>query len=161
MTLGLAVLALLGGLVLVLLELVVPSFGTLGFLAAGALVASVVLGFQTGTAAGVGMLAAAIVGVPLTLWCGARAFPQTPIGRRMILSGPVTDVSGGGVPPASASPAVGRRGVTSSPLRPSGIALFDGERVPVVSESAWVPEDTQVEVVRVEGIRVVVRPVPA
>ncbi|MCI0342971.1 MAG: hypothetical protein L0216_17820 [Planctomycetales bacterium] len=161
MTLGFAVLALLAGLVLVLLELVVPSFGTLGFLAAGALVTSVVLGFQAGPTAGIGMLAASIVLVPATLWFGARAFPQTPIGRRMILSGPVTDVSGGAVPPASASPPVGRRGVTTSPLRPSGVALFDGERVPVVSESAWVPADTPVEVVQVEGIRVVVRPVSA
>jgi membrane-bound serine protease (ClpP class) len=44
-----------------------------------------------------------------------------------------------------------------SPLRPAGIADFHGERVDVVSQGEYIAAGEPVEVVRVEGNRVVVR----
>ncbi|MGE3176984.1 MAG: NfeD family protein, partial [Vicinamibacterales bacterium] len=44
-----------------------------------------------------------------------------------------------------------------SPLRPAGLATFDGERVDVVSDGDFVPAGAGIEVVRVTGNRIVVR----
>jgi membrane-bound serine protease (ClpP class) len=46
-----------------------------------------------------------------------------------------------------------------TPLRPAGTADFDGERIPVVTEGDHVTAGRTVEVVAVEGNRIVVRPV--
>ncbi|GAB4073405.1 nodulation protein NfeD [Barrientosiimonas marina] len=48
-------------------------------------------------------------------------------------------------------------GETLTPLRPSGSALIGNERVDVVSEGGFIEKDRSISVVRVEGIRVIVR----
>lgn len=53
---------------------------------------------------------------------------------------------------------VGSRGRTRSALRPSGVAVFDGRRISVVTEGEFVRSGAEVEVVLVHGARVVVRP---
>lgn len=155
----LAVLALLAGLALVVLEMLVPSFGTLGLLALGSLATSVVLAFGEGAVWGFTFLVGVVVGVPAALKGAARAFPATPMGRKMILTGPVTAVSGGAVPGDALAALAGRRGVTETTLRPSGTVTLDGARIDVVTDGDWVEPGTAVEVVRVEGVRVIVRPI--
>lgn len=56
---------------------------------------------------------------------------------------------------------VGQVGTTLSPLRPAGVALFDGERYDVVSDSEFLPADLPVRVIEVEGRRIVVESVEA
>ena len=41
-------------------------------------------------------------------------------------------------------------------LRPAGTALIDGERVDVVTDGEYLPNDTEIKVVKVEGARIVV-----
>lgn len=53
---------------------------------------------------------------------------------------------------------LGQRGVTVTLLRPSGTAEFEGVRLPVVSDGEFVPPGTAVQVVTVQGNRIVVRP---
>ena len=52
---------------------------------------------------------------------------------------------------------LGQRGVAVTLLRPSGTAEFDGVRLPVVSDGEFVPPGTAVQVVTVQGSRIVVR----
>lgn len=52
---------------------------------------------------------------------------------------------------------VGRKGRTASVLRPAGIANFDGVRLNVVTEGGFIERDTPVEIVSVDGARIVVR----
>jgi membrane-bound serine protease (ClpP class) len=54
---------------------------------------------------------------------------------------------------------LGRQGVAGTPLRPAGVMMIDGERVDVVSEGGFISAQTPVEVVKVEGRKVIVRPV--
>jgi membrane-bound serine protease (ClpP class) len=54
---------------------------------------------------------------------------------------------------------VGKRGTTLSMLRPAGKVEIEGTRIDAVSDGEFIPKDSQVEVVKVEGNRVVVRPV--
>ena len=52
---------------------------------------------------------------------------------------------------------VGKTGTAETPLRPAGIAVFDGVKLNVVSEGAFVEASRPVTVERVEGNRIVVR----
>jgi membrane-bound serine protease (ClpP class) len=52
---------------------------------------------------------------------------------------------------------IGRRGVTVTPLRPIGRVRFGSEEVDVVTEGEYIDHDQEVEVMTVEGARVVVR----
>jgi membrane-bound serine protease (ClpP class) len=52
---------------------------------------------------------------------------------------------------------LGQTGTAISPLRPAGIAEFDGARVDVVSDGGFVDAGSPIEVTRVDGNRIVVR----
>jgi membrane-bound serine protease (ClpP class) len=56
---------------------------------------------------------------------------------------------------------LGIQGMTLTPLRPAGIGLFDGERLDITSEGGYVPANTPVIIVRVEGNQLIVRPTPS
>lgn len=52
---------------------------------------------------------------------------------------------------------IGRRGVTETPLRPAGVMEMEKERLDVVSEGRFIEKGRQVEIIKVEGSRIVVR----
>ena len=52
---------------------------------------------------------------------------------------------------------IGLAGETATPLRPAGAALFNEERIDVVSEGAFIDANSRVKIVKVEGARIVVR----
>lgn len=54
---------------------------------------------------------------------------------------------------------LGKRGKTVTPLRPAGTIFVDKERIDVVSEGSYIDSDVTVEIVQVEGSRIVVREV--
>lgn len=52
---------------------------------------------------------------------------------------------------------VGKIGTAITPLRPSGIAFIDNERIDVVTEGSFIKENTPVQIIHVAGSRIVVR----
>ena len=52
---------------------------------------------------------------------------------------------------------LGLTGVPTTVLRPTGMAEFDGVRLNVVSEGEFIQSGTRVQIVRVEGSRILVR----
>lgn len=54
----------------------------------------------------------------------------------------------------------GMDGIALTDLRPAGTAEVAGERLDVVSESGWITAGSPVRILRAEGYRHVVRPVP-
>ena len=54
---------------------------------------------------------------------------------------------------------VGKAGTTTSVLRPAGIGDFDGVRLNVVTEGGFIEKGQPIEIVRVDGSRIVVKPV--
>ncbi|MEK5232584.1 nodulation protein NfeD [Lysinibacillus sp. FSL K6-0232] len=53
---------------------------------------------------------------------------------------------------------LGKVGKTLTPLRPAGTMVFGSERIDVVSEGGYIDANKHVEVIKVEGSRIVVRP---
>ncbi len=175
------VVAVAAGIVLVAVEVfVIPGFGIAGILG----VLLVMLGLlgtfvpaepgpihiprldstweflQTGMTTMIGAGVVSLVG----LWLLAKYLPQMPVAGRMVLDSETVQMQNraAGAPVIDRAPVpVGSRGVTQTVLRPAGKALIDGQRVDVVTEGDMIDEGAEIEVVRVDGNRVVVRPASA
>lgn len=142
------------GMVLVMAEVLFPSFGILSVLATAAFVAAVVLAFREDTDTGVGFVVAIALGVPVMVLVGMRLFPKSPMGKKMIARG-LSFESRVAIDPRDRE-LVGARGVAESNCRPSGVGRFDGRRVSIVTRGDWIEHGQPIQVVEVRGNRVVV-----
>jgi membrane-bound serine protease (ClpP class) len=86
-----------------------------------------------------------------------RFLPHLPFGRRLVLDTEMPADAGYSSEPAADHQLLRRSGIALSPLRPSGVAEIDGARVDVVSDGTFVDAGAAVEVIRVDGNRIVVR----
>lgn len=86
-----------------------------------------------------------------------KFLPHICITRKMFVLEPPTPTAAKPAAPDVMSVKAGDVGKADTPLRPSGMVMFGIERVDVVSEGEFVKKGTAVEVVRVEGHKVVVR----
>lgn len=155
----LAIVLLLLAMALVTLELMIPSFGLLSLMAAASYAFAIAEAFDYGATFGWTIVGVGILLLPIALALGLRLLPKTPIGRRLLLEGPQPEnIQRGTLAPERAS-LLGRTGTALTDLRPAGTALFDSERLDVVSDGPFVPKGTQVTIVAVQGLRSVVRPV--
>ena len=51
----------------------------------------------------------------------------------------------------------GKRGVTTTPLRPSGFGIIDDKKYDLYSDEGFIPSDTKIEVIKVESMKIYVR----
>ncbi len=158
-------LALIGVALLALEVFVIPGFGIAGVLGILAILAGLVLSMLgPGNTPQFMMLAGARVVFALLLAVVAslvllRFLPRLPFGRRLILERGLAATQGYVAAPEGDAQWLGKRGRASSTLRPAGIAEFDGRRVDVVSEGELIDAGQSIEVIRVDGNRIVVRPI--
>lgn len=157
-------LLVVGGMALLALEfLVIPGFGIAGILGALVLLAGLVLSLTgDGDTAPVIVQAAgrvifALLLAVLSSLLFLRLLPRLPFGRRLILETGLPASQGYESSPPGDHEWMGKRGRAMSPLRPAGIAEFDGTRVDVVSDGPLIESGAAVEVIRVDGNRIVVR----
>ena len=156
-----AILLLVVGLALVVLEVFIPSGGILGFLAACSIIAAVAVGFMDGRPwVGSAILVTAVFGIPLAVILALHWWPRTPLGRRMLLGTPTDDE----VLPDRArrrklKELINQVGVAKSKMLPSGAVTIDGRTIDAVSEGMPIDAGQRVRVIDVHGNRVVVRPV--
>lgn len=157
------------GILLLAVEVfVTPGFGIPGILGLIALLAGFSLSL-TGSGASwpsimtatsrvaLSVVVAIGTGLLVLRWLG-----HSPLGRMFVLGSSLPAGEGGGSPSETEQDHqwLGKQGMVISPLRPSGIGRFDGERVDVISEGGYIEIGQRIEVVRVDGNRVVVRSVP-
>jgi len=158
------VLLVLAGLALLVLEVfVIPGFGIAGALGIVAIIGGLVLSMLgSGATAQFMLLTAARVVFALVFALVAslvllRYLPKLPLGRQLVLKAGLDTGSGYVSMPASDLHWLGRSGRAGSTLRPAGIAEFDGQRVDVVSEGDYIDAGEPIEVIRVDGNRIVVK----
>lgn len=169
----LALLLFVLGLALVALEIfVLPGFGAPGVIGILCMLAG--LGLVTfekvpETTDEWGMLGfrmvqyfGGVMGAVVLAFTIARFLPNVPYANRMMLAAP-------GDRPEAAEPVLpgaaeaagllGAIGTASTPLRPAGVVRFADRFVDVVSDGGFIPAGTRVQVVAVEGTRIVVKEV--
>lgn len=147
------------GLVMLVLELFVPSFGILGLLGSASLVAGLIRAAYSYSHAtlslGIAFAAATVVIIIVVV-----IFKERGIWNRFILKDSLTKDQGF-VPVAEKLSLIGAKGNSITPLRPSGTAMIDGERVDVVTEGSFISANASVSVTKVEGGRIVVQEIKA
>lgn len=152
---GVVVLLCIVGLALIFAEVIFPSFGIIGILAAVSFLSAIFVGFQESLGFGVGVTIFEAIAAPIAIYFAFKLLPKTPFGKVLILSGPPTDGSGAAGDGGLAA-FVGKGGVTLSPLRPAGFARIENQKVDVVTRGEMLPADCKIVVLDVTGNRVVV-----
>jgi membrane-bound serine protease (ClpP class) len=167
------------GLVCLALELFVfPGFGIFGISGILLMLCSIVLASHTFIwpthdyeYRELGMTLLQLTGMLIAVGTGAaiiaRYFPSLPLFNRLVLKPePWTGVETDESAPRPAAETyeslaflIGETGRTTSPLRPTGKARFGGMVIDVASAGGYVEPDCLVEVVDVQGSRVVVKKV--
>ena len=150
----LAVLLLGAGLLLIVAELLFPSFGVLGVLAALCIVGAIVAAFAESSDLGVNVLIATALLVPAMIVIGFRLLPHSPFAKHLVARG-FTFADGAAVDRRDAA-LLGTEGTVESFLRPIGTARFGDRRVDVMSRGEPIEAGVRVRVIEVEGNRVVV-----
>jgi membrane-bound ClpP family serine protease len=171
----LAGLLFLLGLVLILIEVfVLPGFGVAGVFGIMLLLAS--LGLVTVEeipsnstqwlkfGGRVARYVFALIAAGFAAFYLARFLPRTPLGRQLSLQAPdenEAEEAGANLLPGAALAAslLGAIGVAATVLRPSGTVRFGEQFIDVVTEGGFINVGTRVQVVEVEGTRIVVKEV--
>jgi membrane-bound ClpP family serine protease len=154
-----AAILLLLGVSLAVLEIFVPSGGVIGFLSITSVLAAIGLAFYRGPWYGLSFLGMAVLALPAVLVAALHYWPETPMGRRIMLGAPKSEE----VLPENddrrlLKALVGRVGQAKSLMLPSGLVLIDGRHIDALSEGMAIEKGQWVQVVEVRGTRVVVRP---
>jgi membrane-bound serine protease (ClpP class) len=147
------ILLLLGiGAVLLMAELFLPTHGVLGVAGLLAVLGGIGYTFRLNQWAGVGLAIACAASTPLLWTLAVKYWPQTPLGRRIVL-GPVVNV------PEPPPVHIGQTGITISGLRPMGVCEFNGQRVEAITEIGTLEPQTSVVVTAITDRRPTVRAV--
>ena len=157
------------GLGLILIEVfAIPGFGIAGISGILLIIASLFLALvgadpfidMEAVSMAIIQLTVALVLSIILIIVLAKFLPRTTIFKKFVLS--VEEKSEAGfVSHTTSEDMVGKMGKAITDLRPAGTAEIDGERVDVVTDSEFIEKGSSLEVVEVEGIRVVVREIKA
>jgi membrane-bound serine protease (ClpP class) len=152
------------GLALLALELfVIPGFGVAGALGILALLGGLTLslvGAGATTDAVISAVSRIVMALLVAVLAGLlllRFFPRLPFANRLVLKADLGSGPAHGSAPESDQRWLGKRGRAVSVLRPAGIADFEHERVDVVADGVMIEAGEAIEVIRVDGNRIVVR----
>ncbi|CAE6740377.1 NfeD family protein [Nitrospira defluvii] len=152
------------GLILLVVEIfLLPGFGLFGAIGIVALLGGLGLSL-VGTGAtwavvlyALGQVIVAVLLAVVLALALLRVLPRLPFGRRLILETELPAQAGYASALDTDRRWLGKRGIAASTLRPAGIAHFDHERVDVITEGEFIEAGDPIEVLRVEGNRIVVR----
>ncbi len=160
-TLGYLLVAL--GLILMAAELLLPTGGILFVIGIGGLIVGVAMTFSYDATRGLILLVALFVLLPIAVPVLLHLWPRTPVGRRLVLRGPMDDDDAIAKMPVNLEleGLRGHYGKTLSALRPAGLTDFDGERVDTLSEGSFIEAGRWVRCIDVRASRVIVREVEA
>ncbi|MDP5273090.1 NfeD family protein [Chengkuizengella axinellae] len=145
------------GVVLLLIEIFVPSFGIFGVLGIISLTSSVILAASNAGNAMLSLLIA-FISACIVIAISIKYLGHKGIWNRFILRESLSSEKGFNSTELK-DDLLGEKGITLTPLRPSGMARLQDERVDVVTSGEFIGRSVEVIVVKVEGTRIVVREV--
>ena len=146
------------GLVLIVLETFMPGFGLPGI--AGVIlhvIAVVATWINLGPMAALGMTILSLSVITIAISASLRSVANGKLSKSKIVLNETESNEAGYRASEDMQVFLGKEGVTTTVLRPTGMAEFDGVRLNVVSEGEFIQSGVKVQIVRVEGSRVLVR----
>jgi membrane protein implicated in regulation of membrane protease activity len=107
-----------------------------------------------------GILAAAVFGLPTIIVLAFRWWPKTSMGKQVLLAAPTSeDVLPDDADRRHLKSLVGKVGRAKCPMFPGGVVSIEGRTVDAVSEGMAIEAGQAVRVIKVTSNRVVVRPI--
>jgi len=151
------------GLMLIIAEIfVIPGFGIAGILGMIAILASLImsfLGYFPSQADLVNSLIAVISALIFSMVLSLAIFRKLPrfnfFNRLVLSTGQFKDLEIHSSSETGES-YLGLEGVTLSDLRPSGTARIRAKKIDVISEGEYIPQNSRVKIIKVEGNRCIV-----
>lgn len=153
--LGWAIVLMLIGCALVVLEVFIPSGGLISILSAVAFVGAIVIAFNRGPATGLLFTLTTAVAVPSMLTLGLKLLPMTPVGRTLLGELPTEEEV---APEDPRRALLGKVGIARTKMLPSGAVEIEGQMIDAVSQGQAIEPGQYVAVCEVRANRVVVRP---
>lgn len=146
------------GIAFLIGELFLPGFGVSGICGVLCLIAVSIIQFMTTTST-VAIVVTAVIGIVLIAM--VIIFMHS-LKNGLLFRSPIVlkerIESEAGNPSGTASETlVGKTGVALTPLRPSGIALIDGNRYSVETQAMFVEKDSEITVLSVDGPKITVK----
>jgi membrane-bound ClpP family serine protease len=160
---GLGLLA--AALLLVVVEVFVPSGGVIAVVSVGCAAIGIYCLFRADPSHVWGFIGIASVVVlgPAVMAFALKVWPSTPIGRRMLGEPPPEQVEAQRLEEQKQrdrmAALVGVEGRVLTDLRPVGMIEVDGQRVEALSQTSFVPAGSRVRITAVEGTQIKVRPI--
>ncbi|MEG0270553.1 MAG: NfeD family protein [Clostridia bacterium] len=146
------------GIVLLIIEVFMPGFGLPGISGVLLEIAAIVMTYlwHGGLAAlGVTLIILAVIALVISL--ALRSVNKGKLSKSPIILNASESAAEGFSATKDMEVFLGKEGVTTTVLRPSGMAEFDGVKLNVVADGEYIPQNVHVRVDHVEGARVVVK----
>jgi membrane-bound ClpP family serine protease len=145
------------GIMLIFLEFFLPGAisGTIGL---AALIASLFLAGENPLSIGISIFISISVSISMLFIMVKVLRKKIVLFNRMILFDSAKKEDGY-VSNVNRTDLLGKEGIALTVLRPSGTAVFNTERIDVVSEGGFIDQHAKITVIKVEGVRIVVRQV--
>lgn len=145
----------LGGILMIIVEILLPTVGLLAGIGVAAMLYSIVLalGGDIGALSALGI--SLLLSIVIFMLIVSR-LPSSRLWNKVVLRDS-SRAERGFVSTQEHPELVGKTGEVLTELRPSGTARIDGQPVDVISEGSFIPKGTQIVVLSVNGSRVIVR----
>lgn len=146
------------GLGLLIVEVFMPGFGLPGVTGIVLEIVSIVLTYMRhGGLAALGMTLIILACVAAAISIALRSVNKGRLSKSAVILTDTESAADGYLANKDMDVFLGREGVTTTVLRPSGMAEFGGVKLDVVADGEYIPKGANVRVDHVEGARIVVR----
>jgi len=143
--------------VIAVLEVFLPTGGIFAVLAMGFLIASIVFSFNVTIVFGSLYTLFVCLLVPIFLWTALHIWPNTWIGRRILLTPEDDPALVPDEEQQSLKQLVGKQGIAKSKMLLGGLIEVEGRRYSAVSDAEPIEMGEVVSVIRIEGTSIIVR----
>ena len=146
------------GVGLLILEAFVPGFGAPGITGIILEVITLVMTWvQHGPVATLAMLLIVLLVLAIAISTSLRSITSGRLSKSSLIHSETESNEDGYRSTQDLAVFMDKEGVTSTVLRPTGIADFDGVRLNVSSEGDYIAAGTKVRIIKVEGAKILVR----
>ena len=145
----------IGGVIFIIIEILTSTIGLLAGIGVVAILYSLILAMG-GDINAIYMMAISLVIAIIIFAVILKKLPSSRLWKKLILTN-TSSTEQGYVSSMDYSKYLNKEGVVLSELRPSGSVEIDGVPVDVVSEGKFISKGEKVRVVKIEGVRIIVR----
>lgn len=147
------------GIGLLILEAFMPGFGAAGITGIILEIITLVMTwFEHGPLATLAMLLIVLLVLAIAISTSLRSITSGRLSKSSLVHSETESNEEGYRSVEDLAVFMDKEGTATSVLRPTGIADFDGVRLNVSSEGEYIPAGTRVRIIKVEGAKILVKP---